>query len=761
MNSPYSTLLVVLSAGMLSSGAMAQMKVLQKPSRPQVGQQSAFARPLQHGHLRTRSAHNMEFRGGVFCVAGADGTGLGLDERIINVTMSNINNNSADATPVAPSYVDYTSVVGNVQTGQSYPISVGVSSAIAQGYNTDQVLAWVDFNQDQDFDDVGEQVFVSVIAAQAAYTGVIAIPGGAALGSTRMRIRLHDTHDGSSYINNFNDTPCGTASYGEVEDYTLNITTGGGSTPVNDDCTGAVAQSLSVGNTVTFSGDNTGATEDGGTGFIIVWEAFTISTCANVDIGYCSPGFVFDDFLLNLSVNCPDFLTGLLEAPPTIDNCTVSFAELPAGTYYIPVMVDPAVTPVGAYIVTATATPCGGGTGPVNDDCAGVVPAALSVGGSVDFVGDNTGATVGGDIVPGSGLDAGGDTTTVWHAFTITECATITVAYCGTITLPAVYWATLSLNCPADDDLIFFDAGNFDDCADGNATIVFSEVPAGTYYLPVRGEPATEGPYSIEVSATACATAGPYCDAGADGTGLGLEERIVNVLFAGIDNDSPDASPINPAYQDFTAIVGSVVGGLTYPIGIDVARNGSPTSYSENQVIVWIDFNQDEDFDDAGELVFTSAIGSVDVYTGDIVIPGSASQGTTRMRIRLHDTHDGSAYENNFNDTPCGLASYGEVEDYTIDVIGVITGVAESAAPAFTVFPNPSSGDVNFTYAGSDAVTVVSVLDMTGRVVISEQRQLSNGQMVHLSLSESLAAGTYALRLSSEFGRGEQRFIVR
>lgn len=615
MNSPYSTLLVVLSAGMLSSAAVAQTRVPHAPVRHQVGQQAAFVRHAHHDQLRTRSAHTMAPRGGGYCVAGADGTGLGLDERIINVTMAGINNNSADAAPVAPAYSDYTTSVGNVQTGQSYPISIGVNSSIGTTYAENQALAWIDFNQDQDFDDVGEQVFVSTIGAVTAYTGVIAIPGGATLGNTRMRIRLHDTHDGTDYVNNYNDTPCGTASYGEIEDYTINIGTGGGSTPANDDCTGAVAQGLSVGGTATFSGDNTGATEDGGTGFIIVWEAFTLTTCANVDIGYCFPGSEFSDFLINLSVGCPDFLTGILTGTVSVDNCTVSFAELPAGTYYIPVLVDPALTPVGAYTITA--------------------------------------------------------------------------------------------------------------------------------------------------SATECAPQGPYCDAGADGTGLGLEERIVNVLFAGIDHDSPDVSPVAPAYSDFTAFTGSVVGGLTYPIGIDVARNGLPTVYEENQAIVWIDFNQDADFEDAGELVFTSEIGPLDIYTGDIAIPGTALQGTTRMRIRLHDTHDGSAYENNFNNTPCGIASYGEVEDYTIDVIGVITGVAENVAPTFTVFPNPSTGDVNFTYAGADAVTVISVLDMAGRVVYSEQRQLSNGQMVHLALSESLAAGTYALRLSSEFGRGEQRFVVR
>jgi hypothetical protein len=66
--------------------------------------------------------------------------------------------------------------------------------------------------------------------------------------------------------------------------------------------------------------------------------------------------------------------------------------------------------------------------------------------------------------------------------------------------LPDTYWAVLATACPADDNVIFLTGGNFTDCVDGNATIFFTNVPAGTYYLPVRGEPVTEGPYTIDVS---------------------------------------------------------------------------------------------------------------------------------------------------------------------------------------------------------------------------------------------------------------------
>ncbi|MCB0779332.1 MAG: hypothetical protein KDC03_07340, partial [Flavobacteriales bacterium] len=61
----------------------------------------------------------------------------------------------------------------------------------------------------------------------------------------------------------------------------------------------------------------------------------------------------------------------------------------------------------------------GGGGGPVNDLCGSVTADPLSVGGSISFSGDNTGATIAGDYVPGSTLDADG-MASVWHAFTTT-----------------------------------------------------------------------------------------------------------------------------------------------------------------------------------------------------------------------------------------------------------------------------------------------------------------------------------------------------
>jgi hypothetical protein len=175
---------------------------------------------------------------------------------------------------------------------------------------------------------------------------------------------------------------------------------------------------------------------------------------------------------------------------------------------------------------------------------------------------------------------------------------------------------------------------------------------------------------------------------------------------------------------------------------------------------VWIDLDQNGDFDGAGELVFTSQVGSVDIYEGSITIPANATLGMTRMRIRLHDVHDGSAYTNDFNDTPCGLASYGEVEDYSLN-IDFETAVHEEVAANWSVFPNPGNGDFTITSGNVSGKVQVEVLDMTGRLVGTEQHTMTSGGQTALNMAGRLAAGTYVLRLTSEAGRHEQRIVVR
>ena len=178
---------------------------------------------------------------------------------------------------------------------------------------------------------------------------------------------------------------------------------------------------------------------------------------------------------------------------------TIQATGLSVGqTYYVRVYDYAAGFPA-----TTTFTICvyGGGTAPANDQCQNIVPQALNVGGSLNFTGTTVGATTTNDAVPLSDMDDG--IPKVWHAFTLSSCANVVVSYCNTT--PAfdeiyIVWT----DCPAST----FNLGTFDftTCVDGNGTVFFNALPAGTYYLPIGQFGAgTTGAYTVQVAATACA----------------------------------------------------------------------------------------------------------------------------------------------------------------------------------------------------------------------------------------------------------------
>lgn len=136
-----------------------------------------------------------------------------------------------------------------------------------------------------------------------------------------------------------------------------------------------------------------------------------------------------------------------------------------------------------------------------------------------------------------------------------------------------------------------------------------------------------------------------YCSASG-----GCDEYISRVQLGAIDNQSACEN-----YQDFTDLSTEVFTGESQLLTV---TNGTP-NYPSDQCGVWIDWNQDEVFSPS-EAVTVNGSPGVGPYTADIVPPNDALPGPTRMRVRI--SYFG-------NPEPCGTTSYGEVEDYTINVL--------------------------------------------------------------------------------------------
>jgi len=130
----------------------------------------------------------------------------------------------------------------------------------------------------------------------------------------------------------------------------------------------------------------------------------------------------------------------------------------------------------------------------------------------------------------------------------------------------------------------------------------------------------------------------------------------------GVSNISNLATGCNGAapnnYTYFNTFTVSQTQGLSFNFSVQAG-----TLYSQGFGI-WVDWNQDYDFDDFGEFVYSSPTSGITPFTGSITIPTTAAPGVTRMRIvcRYVTVPVNTDYcGNNF--------AFGECEDYNLEVL--------------------------------------------------------------------------------------------
>ncbi|HNF29329.1 MAG TPA: GEVED domain-containing protein, partial [Chitinophagaceae bacterium] len=129
-------------------------------------------------------------------------------EHITNVTFGGVNNSSTGNTG-GP--VNYLNKVAYVYYNNSHNLSVSILADASE-----YVYAFIDWNQDGDFADSDETYTVaSNVSTTGPFVLSIATPLTALAGNTRMRVMVD--YNGST------PDPCKNSTYGEAEDYTVNV----------------------------------------------------------------------------------------------------------------------------------------------------------------------------------------------------------------------------------------------------------------------------------------------------------------------------------------------------------------------------------------------------------------------------------------------------------------------------------------------------------------------------------------------------------
>ena len=163
-----------------------------------------------------------------------------------------------------------------------------------------------------------------------------------------------------------------------------------------------------------------------------------------------------------------------------------------------------------------------------------------------------------------------------------------------------------------------------------------------------------------------------YCASGATNS---AGARIDSVSFANIRNKNATGCT---TYSSFTNLIGNVQPSQTLPLFIRL--NSCDASVADKIIKVFIDANNDGDFDDADENIATSSVinGNGD-YTTDISIPAGLAQGKySILRIVMQETNSAAGI------TPCGNYLKGETQDYRIFISAPSTdvGILEILAPS-------------------------------------------------------------------------------
>ena len=133
---------------------------------------------------------------------------------------------------------------------------------------------------------------------------------------------------------------------------------------------------------------------------------------------------------------------------------------------------------------------------------------------------------------------------------------------------------------------------------------------------------------------------------------------IDDFIFAGINNlNSGCQSTTDEVYSYFPNQMATVIQGETYPFTIH------PPAFSEDWHVfgIWIDFNNDGDYDDASEMVYQNNNWTNNGVSHAIRIPINTPSSITTMRVRISNSY--TLYPEDAN-----RKIYGETEDYPVKI---------------------------------------------------------------------------------------------
>jgi len=216
-------------------------------------------------------------------------------------------------------------------------------------------------------------------------------------------------------------------------------------------------------------------------------------------------------------------------------------------------------------------------------------------------------------------------------------------------------------------------------------------------------------------------------------------DGFTNVTVEEIDKDSGCEG-----YADFTDEEATLNPGSTYDFTVT-------TGYGDQNVRVWIDFNDDGTFTNDETVVpnFVIAPGQAGgsyTETVDIVIPGGADQGAHRMRVK-------SNWQAPVPDDACEETQYGETEDYTANVGDLSTedqAIVAAELMVLTLANNQFDISLTTEFEGVASIAISNILGQT--LAFNNLEKEGNSYNYHLDMSYA-DAGIYFIKMGDNNSR--------
>lgn len=237
---------------------------------------------------------------------------------------------------------------------------------------------------------------------------------------------------------------------------------------------------------------------------------------------------------------------------------------------------------------------------------------------------------------------------------------------------------------------------------------------------------------------------------------------ITNVTINTINRSSSDLENYpNNSYVS-TGLSTTLQIGVMNTISITHTIDGSICP--DMNLRVYIDFNNDYQLDDPGEVVITVDHHPPGTYTGFFAVPASVTPGIKRMRVAAKMSNLGG----HTLPTPCDLPPdpfgyHGEMEDYTVNITAA-TGIRDLTEQivALDVKPNPVTAASVLTYEliKSAAVTL-QISNALGEIVYNGSSNRSAGiHQIPLYSLTGLSPGIYMISMSAGEAMLTKRVLV-